>query len=258
MKFIKLFVLVFIAFSCGGNRDYQPTIIQKENKALKANTDDLNPIVRKETEHGKIHDSVAKIYNLVDIQTINSNIKVDLKYATEDNFMKQKVYKKLNKALLQKDVAERLSKCQDYLSNINPDLHLLVYDAVRPVEVQWRMWRALDSIPSKERGRFVSNPINKSVHNYGAAVDITICDKNGIALDMGAEFDEFNKIAYPSMEDYFLSSGELTEVQIGNRTLLRKVMKSQGFRNLPSEWWHFNACSRLEASTKYKLLEIEP
>jgi D-alanyl-D-alanine dipeptidase len=74
---------------------------------------------------------------------------------------------------------------------------------------------------------------------------------------MGAGFDDIRKIAYPSMEAYFLAKGELTEQQIANRSILRKVMQSQGFRNLPTEWWHFNACSRLEATQKYRLLEKE-
>jgi D-alanyl-D-alanine dipeptidase len=119
------------------------------------------------------------------------------------------------------------------------------------------MWNALDTLRPSERVKFVSNPINKSLHNYGAAVDLTICNSEGKPLDMGAGFDDIRKIAYPSMEAHFLATGELTEQQIANRSLLRKVMRSQGFRNLPTEWWHFNACSRAEAAKKYALLEKE-
>jgi zinc D-Ala-D-Ala dipeptidase len=75
---------------------------------------------------------------------------------------------------------------------------------------------------------------------------------------MGANFDDIRKIAYPSLEAHFLSTGELTKDQIANRVLLRKVMQSQGFRNIPTEWWHFNACSRKEAKLKYVSLETEP
>jgi D-alanyl-D-alanine dipeptidase len=160
-------------------------------------------------------------------------------------------------AFLQREVAVRLSNCQDYLTKLNPNLHLLVYDAARPESVQWKMWNALDSIPAKERGKFVSNPIHKSVHNFGAAVDLTICDSKGKALDMGAGFDDIREIAYPSLEQKFLASGELTKVQIENRKLLRQVMRHQKFRNLPTEWWHFNACSREQAIVKYKLLKSE-
>jgi D-alanyl-D-alanine dipeptidase len=203
-------------------------------------------------------DSALLLTDLVNVQTLNPSIFIDLKYATTDNFMRIKLYERLKNAYLQKDVAERLSKCQDYLSLIDSSLHLLIYDAVRPVSIQVKMWRALDSIPSKERGKYVSNPANKSLHNFGAAIDLTICDAKGNALDMGAQFDEFNEIAYPTMEAQFLAKGELTQQQIDNRKLLRKVMKSQGFRNLPTEWWHFNACSRNDALMKYKILQKEP
>lgn len=202
--------------------------------------------------------AVVSQFNLVDVQTLNNAIHVDLKYATTDNFMGIKLYERLKKAYLQKDVAERLSKVQDYLAKINPGFHLLIYDALRPVSVQQKMWDALDSLPPVERGKFVSNPKNRSLHNMGAAVDLTILDQQGVPLDMGAGYDDIRQIAYPSLEKQFLTEGKLTEVQIGNRDLLRKVMKSQGFRQLQTEWWHFNACSRAEGLLKYKVLLVEP
>lgn len=196
--------------------------------------------------------------NLVDIQELNDNILVELKYATSDNFMKMKLYHRLNRAYLQKDVAERLSSCQKYLSELKPGYKLLIYDAVRPLSVQQKMWDALDSLPPVERGKFVSNPKNKSLHNLGAAVDLTICDETGKPLDMGAGYDDIRKIAYPEMESFYLNLGELTQIHIGNRELLRKVMRKEGFRNIPTEWWHFNACSRNQGLLKYSVLVEEP
>jgi len=202
--------------------------------------------------------TIVSQYNLVDVQTLNKAIFVELKYATPDNFMGIILYNRLKKAYLQKDVAERLSKVQDYLSKLNPGFHLLIYDALRPLSVQQKMWDALDSLPPIERGKFVSNPKNRSMHNMGAAVDLTIINEQLIPLDMGAAYDEIGQIAYPSMEKQFVAEGKLKEVQIENRDLLRKVMKSQGFRQLQSEWWHFNACSRAEGLVKYKVLMEEP
>ncbi len=191
---------------------------------------------------------------LVDVQSINSQIKVSLKYNTTDNFMKTNVYGGLKKAFLQKEVAEKLSKAQNELSRIDSTLYLLVYDAVRPLWVQWEMWNLLDSIPVHQRVKFVSNPKNGSLHNYGAAVDLTICDAHGMPLDMGAGFDDPREIAYPSKEAYFLQKGMLTREQIKNRQLLRKVMKSAGFVNIPTEWWHFNAFTRYQAKTKFEIV----
>ena len=203
-------------------------------------------------------ESRVLIDSLVDIRSINPEIQVDLKYATADNFMKKRLYERLRIAYLQKDIAERLSKSQNLLSSLKAGYRLLVYDAVRPVSVQQKMWDALDSIPPNERGKFVSNPQNRSLHNMGAAVDLTIIDGRGIPLDMGAGYDDIRKIAYPTLEQEFLAKGELTEKHITNRELLRKVMKSQGFRPLETEWWHFNACSRPQGKVKYKVLMEEP
>lgn len=193
--------------------------------------------------------------NLINILDVNPTIKVDLKYATSDNFMHQRLYFNIDKLYLQKDVAERLSKVQSNLKKLHPSYSLLVYDGVRPLSVQQKMWDALDSIPVAQRSKFVSNPANGSIHNYGAAVDLTICDENGKALDMGAGYDDIREIAYPSKETFYLANGELSLAQIDNRKLLRKVMHSQGFRNIPTEWWHFNACSRIEAKLKYELIK---
>ena len=195
---------------------------------------------------------------LTDVQTVNPNIRVELKYATDDNFMKIKLYERMVHAYLQHDVAIRLGKCQDYLTALDPTLHLLVYDAVRPLSIQKKMWKALDTIPVKQRVKFVSNPANKSVHNYGAAVDLTICDEAGQPLDMGAGYDDMRQIAYPSLEKTFLANGLLTQQQLKNRVLLRKIMNSQKFSGIPTEWWHFNACTREVAAKKYKVLEVEP
>jgi zinc D-Ala-D-Ala dipeptidase len=253
-KFILILILSGL-YSCSEGE-------VKENKIELAKSVELITETA-ETSHLEVatikqNDSLLRMLDLTDVQSLNPLIYVDLKYASTDNFMRTKVYERLTRAYLKTDVAEKLARCQAYLTAIDTSLHLLVYDAVRPVSVQWKMWKALDSIPSVERGKYVSNPRNKSVHNYGAAVDLTICNSQGEPLDMGAGFDEFSAIAYPSKEAYFLKEGKLTQEQVNNRILLRKVMRQERFRNLPTEWWHFNACSRIEAAQKYSVVEEEP
>ena len=169
-----------------------------------------------------------------------------------------KLYDRMKRAYLQPDVAQRLAYCQVYLSALDTAMHLLVYDAARPVDVQRLMWNALDTIPISERGKYVSNPANLSLHNLGCAVDITICNSEGVAVDMGAGFDDFRDIAFPNKEAESLNSGALTKEQYENRLLLRKVMASQKFRQLPTEWWHYNAYSRGVARKKFKALQVEP
>ncbi len=195
---------------------------------------------------------------LIDVQSINHQIFADLRYASDRNFMGFKMYQSIQRPYMQPEVAERLSRCQDYLSEIDSSLHLLIYDAARPVSVQKLMWDALDTLPISLRGRYVSNPKYRSLHNLGAAVDITICNADLEPLDMGAGFDEFAEIAYPRMEWHFLQTGELSKEQHANRMLLRKVMEREGFRQLSTEWWHFNAYSRAEACSKFTALQEEP
>jgi len=247
MNLIQYGLLLIVFFSCS-NATPKKRLYKTHPKVV------LAPQVTTAPEDTAI---LAKM-NLVDVQTLNPAILVDIKYATADNFMKIVLYERMKKAYLQKDVAERLSKVQDYLTKLYPGYHLLIYDALRPVSVQQKMWDALDSLPPARRAEFVSNPKNLSLHNLGAAVDITIVDEKLIPLDMGAGFDEIRQIAYPSMEKQFVAEGKLTANHIKNRDLLRKVMFSQGFRQLETEWWHFNACSRPEGVSKYKVLQTEP
>lgn len=251
------FTLILLLFSCSN------PVQGVEMKENRNDSTQLNAIIYKDTipQNSQSKDSIVQKNNgndtLVVVDMFNKKIMWELKYATSENFMKRILYDTLNKVYVQKVVAIRLAKCQDYLDKIHPGYHLLVYDGVRPLSVQWEMWNALDTIPVNERGKFVSNPANGSVHNYGAAVDITICDSKKNPLDMGAGYDDIRKIAYPSLENEFLKSGELSLEQVNNRKLLRKVMESQGFLNIPSEWWHFNAYPRHVAKSKFQLVKNE-
>jgi D-alanyl-D-alanine dipeptidase len=218
------------------------------SQSKKKNT--TKPIVSKV----KVMPKPKGMEHLVDIQELDPTIRIDLKYATTDNFMKKQMYFNIERVYLQEDVAQRLVKCHSFLKKIRPNYSLLVYDGVRPLSVQQAMWDALDSIPPLRRGKFVSNPANGSVHNYAAAIDVTICDQYGKPLDMGAGYDDIREIAYPSLETKFLVEGKLTKKQVANRQLLRKVMESQQFKNIPSEWWHFNAFSRKIVKSKYKII----
>lgn len=242
-------ILIFVLVACNTD-DTVETVMPVDEVSI--NTEVLfDSTLLKKTE--KLFAEIG----LVDLMKVDSSIQFDLKYATEDNFMGVQLYDTITRLFLQKEVAVRLSKSQRFLDSIRPGFSLLVYDGVRPRQVQQEMWDALDSIPIYRRGKFVSNPRNGSVHNFGAAVDLTILDSSGIVLDMGAGYDDFREIAFPKHEARFLKSGELTRTQYNNRVLLRKVMKHAGFYNIPSEWWHFNAYSRIPASLKYQLLLTE-
>ena len=175
---------------------------------------------------------------LIDIQDMDSTIRVELKYAGSDNFLDTNVYGELQKAYLRIEAAAMLSLAQEKLQELKPGYSLLVYDAARPVSVQERMW---DLVVGTAEQNYVASPGTGSLHNYGAAVDLTICQPDGSPLDMGTPFDHFGRESQPRHESSHLKSGALTPEQIENRKLLRKVMASGGFKGIPTEWWHFNA-----------------
>lgn len=187
----------------------------------------------------------------VNIRTLDSTIRVDLKYATTDNFIKDVLYLDVNHAYLHPLAAKKLVKAQAALKGIDSGLSLLVYDALRPLNVQKRMYEKVQGTPFQA---YVANPSRTGLHNYGMAVDLTICDRNGVALDMGTPFDFFGRAAGINNEEQLISEGKLTRKQVDNRKLLRKVMISAGFLAIRGEWWHFNAVSLTSAKANYSLV----
>ncbi len=191
---------------------------------------------------------------LVDVQTLDSTLVVDLKYSTTDNFMKLDMYGDLTHAYLQKDVAEKLAKAQHALQAIHTSYRLVVYDAVRPLHIQQLMWDTV-KLPRAEKTKYLSNPARGSIHNYGAAVDVSILDSLGRPLDMGTPYDFFGEEAHPVKEQELLAKGELTQAHIQNRQILRAAMRAGGFWGIQTEWWHFNACTRAFAAENYPLVK---
>jgi D-alanyl-D-alanine dipeptidase len=192
---------------------------------------------------------------LVNIQEIDPNILVDLKYSTTDNFVGKDVYGCITKCYLQKRPAAMLSNANNLLKRKKANYRLLVYDGGRPLSIQKILWNTLTQYPPKERAKYVANPAEGSIHNYGSAVDLTIATTDGTPLDMGTKYDFFGELAHPTKESYFLKIGKLTKPQITNRTLLRSVMKSVGYMPIEYEWWHFNAISRQTAKATYKIIQ---
>lgn len=191
---------------------------------------------------------------MVDVQSLEPSLVVDLKYGSEDNFLGIDLYQGLQQAFLQPEVARMLARAQELLQQQDPSLTLVVYDAARPRSVQQQMFDALE-VPFAEKIKFLANPANGSVHNFGAAVDVSILDSTGHSLDMGTSYDHMGELAYPVLEEELLASGKLNQQQVANRRLLRQVMRQAGFYSIRTEWWHFNAMTRQQARQRYPILE---
>ena len=199
-----------------------------------------------------IHDHEIEVVN---IQELDPTIMVDLRYSSKNNFLKKDIYGDLEDCFLRKEPAEMLCLANKHLKESYPELRLLVFDGLRTRSVQKKLWDALDTISLSERTQFVADPEKGSIHNYGAAVDLTLSLENGLELDMGTNYDHFGELAFPALEDSLLALGKLTDKQIGNRRILREVMTKAGFSTIDSEWWHFDAFSYNETKNKYKIVE---
>ena len=251
------FTTSIIFLSC--SRKTAPIIVSPQK-------DSATTVIKTDTITTDKQDTVKKIelspfekklvaLGLVEVTKLDSSIKVELKYSTPDNFMHRDMYGDFDKAYLQKEVADKLVKAQHYLKDTVPWYSLIIYDAVRPRIVQQWMWDSVN-VPDRVRYKYLSNPKYGSLHNFGAAVDVSIInDSTGEPLDMGTPYDCFCELAYPYFEKKFLKLGKLTIQQYKNRLLLRKVMRKAGFTGISTEWWHFNSCSRKTARKKYPIIE---
>lgn len=190
---------------------------------------------------------------LVNIAELDPNIAVHLLYATPDNFTGQILYDDLTEAYLHPDAAYAVLRAQAFLKERYPDYNLIIYDAVRPMSVQQKMW---DVVKGTSKHIYVSNPARGGgLHNYAVAVDVSIIDGAGNPLSMGTIVDHLGYEAHINNEAELVRKGIITQQERQNRLLLRDVMRRAGFRALPSEWWHFNWCNRTEAKQRYLLIE---
>lgn len=168
-------------------------------------------------------DSTQK--KMVRIDKYIPGLVVDLVYASEKNFMKQRLYPANAKPWLRKVVADSLKKVQEELNKAG--LGLKIFDAYRPWSVTGKMWEKVKD------ERYAADPKKGSNHNRGIAVDLTLIDlSTRIEWDMGTGFDNFSDSAHYS----FKQNPDFNY----RREYLRSVMEKHGFRALETEWWHFS------------------
>ncbi|RKR08003.1 D-alanyl-D-alanine dipeptidase [Maribacter vaceletii] len=148
----------------------------------------------------------------------------DMRYATENNFLKAKVYDCAECYTRAKTAKALIAANKEFLKN---GVKIKFYDCYRPNSVQYKMWKI---VPNPQ---YVANPKKGSIHNKGGAVDITLVTLNGKELDMGTDFDFFGKRAYHDNLD-------LPKEILDNRKLLKETMEKHGFWSIRTEWWHYN------------------
>jgi D-alanyl-D-alanine dipeptidase len=176
---------------------------------------------------------------LVPIETVKPPCLIEVRYATRHNFTGQTLYA-IPRIFLHRDAVRALARVQRELQRRG--LGLKVWDAYRPLSVQWKMWKLIRD------ERYVSNPAkNQGRHTRGTAVDVTLIDKLGRELPMPSDFDDFSERAH---RDYQGGTAE----QRRNRQILQSAMEKHGFIGYPTEWWHFD----LKGWEKYPVLDLSP
>jgi zinc D-Ala-D-Ala dipeptidase len=164
---------------------------------------------------------------LVELVTLDPTIKLDIRYAGENNFMGARMYSQA-RAFLQKPAAEALVRAHRKLQA--QGYGLLIHDGYRPWYVTKMFW---DATPADKK-IFVADPTDGSRHNRGCAVDLSLYErKTGRAVQMPSGYDEMSERA---AADY--PGG--TAAQRRLRQMLRAAMESEGFQVYPQEWWHFD------------------
>ena len=166
-----------------------------------------------------------KKYDLVEI-TEEENFILDIKYATEDNFIGKVLYNEPI-CMLRRGTKEKLVRVNRELNDMG--YKLKIWDAFRPLEYQKHMW---ELFPDE---RFVTNPDKgNSNHTKGSAVDVTICSLDGKEISMPTKFDYFG-------EESFRDNYDLCDCDTKfNVLLLENIMRRHGFVPFETEWWHFN------------------
>ena len=166
----------------------------------------------------------GKAGDLVAVSTVIPDAVIDIRYATEDNFTKTKLYP-VGVCKLRRSVATRLAKAAKTLRK--QGRRLLVWDCYRPTSIQDKLWKL---VPDE---RYVANPKKGSRHSRGAAVDVGLVDKDGKPVVLPTKYDDFSEAAH---RENALKGDAGAEAR-----RLEAAMKAAGFVGMPTEWWHFDA-----------------
>lgn len=183
-------------------------------------------------------EQIKEYEGFVLLKSLDPNLKFDIRYATNNNFTKTKVYP-TDICILRIDTANKLKRANEVLKGLGYSIK--VYDAYRSISVQRIFWNLVKD------NRYVANPDQGgSIHNRGSAVDITMVDENGQEVEMPSDFDEFSDKAH---RDNLNMSAKAKE----NLKILTEAMISSGFTTISTEWWHFEDSEK----DKYSIVDID-
>lgn len=176
---------------------------------------------------------------LVELTSLDPTIRLDVRYATANNFVGRPVYTQA-RAFLQRPAAEALVRANRALRK--DGYGLLVFDGYRP----WSVTKVFWDLTPQDKKIFVADPAKGSKHNRGCAVDLSLYElATGREVEMPGAYDEM------SDRSYVTYTGGTAEAR-ARRDLLRAAMEHEGFFVYPWEWWHFD----YRDWTDYTILDV--
>jgi zinc D-Ala-D-Ala dipeptidase len=223
LRFLSIWLL-FAALFCGCQSSAKTQIETNNQTDLSKVNLEASSIV---TPTPTPTPQIAAKNGLVELVKLDDTIKLDIRYATKNNFVGREIYKEA-RAFLQRPAAESLVRIHQNLKK--QGFGLVIFDGYRPLAATKLFWEVTP--PSKKK--FVANPKNGSRHNRGCAVDLSLFDlKTKENLEMPTDFDDFTERAA-------INYVGATKQQKKNREILRKAMESDGFKVYAAEWWHYD------------------
>ncbi len=128
--------------------------------------------------------------DLVELTRLDPTIKLDVRYATTNDFLGTPLYTQA-RAFLQRPAAEALVRAHRELKA--QGYGLIIHDGYRPWYVTKIFW---DATPDDKK-IFVANPAEGSRHNRGCAVDLSLYDlKTGKEVKMPSGYDEMTERSF--------------------------------------------------------------
>jgi len=165
--------------------------------------------------------------DLVEITKLDATIRLDIRYATKNNFLGKAVYKQ-SRAFLQRPAGEALVRVNQALRT--QGYGLVIFDGYRP----WAVTKIFWDVTPGDKKIFVADPSKGSRHNRGCAVDLSLFDlKSGAEVKMPSEYDEMTERAHINYECATPEAKRLREI-------LRAAMLAEGFAVYEPEWWHYD------------------
>jgi len=176
-------------------------------------------------------------------------LRIDLRYASKRNLLGRNLYAPHDCAWLHVDAAAALQRAVRALAGATRALQLCVLDAARPQRVQEQFWAHVQGTPMQP---YFAPPERGSIHSFGMAVDITLCDAQGHEVDMGTPFDDTTELSHPALEGAHAAAGRLGATAVAHRRLLRQAMQHAGWHAIATEWWHFDCGERDAVRARYR------